>query len=93
MMIRPYNKRVMSFRTGSIQNVTEKDITTKLGIKPIRYSKNEGDGKVTRQWVFTVDNEKFAIWDYKGSAKFNQFSFWGQRDVMGKIFGQANIDR
>ena len=90
-MIRKIKQFGGTHRTGSIQNATVELISRKIGIKPSKVE--SGDGKVTRSWWFSVDGERFAIWDYKGSAKFGQFSFYGQRDVMMKIFGSENIDR
>lgn len=53
-------------KTGSIPSqVTPEMITTLLGFGPDPDG-NDGDGKVTMWWSFTVDGHDCAIWDYKG---------------------------
>ena len=71
-----------SFRTGIITGMSKNVIDSVVGFKGSKIK--SGDGKVTIEWRFYVDGVPCAIWDYKGSAKENQYSAF-----MPVVYGRA----
>ena len=61
-------------KQGGLQDLTQRDIERILGFKA---NVSDGDGKVTAEWFFTIEGSPCAIWDYKGSAKRKEWSFYG----------------
>jgi hypothetical protein len=82
-VIVPVNK-MGDCRTGGLSNITVAEINDLLGFEP-----NVADDpyKVKYSWGFTVDGVRCGIWDYKGSAKYKQFSTWGPAETLKKVFG------
>lgn len=72
-----------SFRTGSIVPIKHTEITKILGIAPDKVNND----KVKKEWRFLVDGIPCAIWDYKGSHKFNQYSCYMPGLVGKALFG------
>ena len=85
MKIKPYNASfVGTHRTGTLNGVTKKMITTILGFKP--NMENDGE-KVTACWQFFADGVLCAILDYKESFKVYEASCYGPAAAFEKIFG------
>jgi len=76
-------------RTGCIRDITAKEISDALGFSSQRTPNHD---KTTKIWRFKVGDLLFAIWDYKGSEKFNQFSCFGNHTVLAQIFGLRYYD-
>jgi hypothetical protein len=85
--IQPITGHFDSCRQGTLRPIKHAEISALLGFQPTRYNEYDGDGKVTMEWKFQIGNAKFAIWDYKGSASFGQFSVFGNAEVLRQIFG------
>lgn len=87
LKVYPHNQRGVS-RNGSLSGITRKEIEAIVG-KPMR-SGPSGDGKVTVEWSFVVGGEPgyCGIWDYKGSAKYNEWSTYGSALVLKALFGE-----
>jgi hypothetical protein len=77
-----------SHRTGTLKNVTVADISRVLGFEA---NIEDDPYKVVNSWGFTVDGERCAIWDYKGSHTYNSFSTFGPRAVFEQLFGMENV--
>ncbi|MDV6032756.1 MAG: hypothetical protein F9B45_22250 [Phycisphaera sp. RhM] len=73
-----------SHRTGSIA-VDWESITETLGFPPNGAA--SADGKVIDRWDFRCDECDCAIWDYKGSHLFDQYSTFGPARVFRHLFG------
>lgn len=73
-----------SHRTGTLRVVSKESITKALGFEP---NVDDDPDKVTASWSFTVDGERCAVWDYKGSFEFGQASTYGPHDALRKVFG------
>jgi hypothetical protein len=76
-----------SFRTGIITGYSKNLINSILLIPGTKVK--SGDGKVTIEWQFIVDGIPCAIWDYKGSAKENQYSAYMPEVIGRSLFGAA----
>lgn len=87
MKIIPFNE-AGSHRTGTLSNVSAKDIKKILG-----FSANVKDdpSKVKYSWGFKADDVECGIWDYKGSHKVNSFSTYGPKNVFVELFGEGNV--
>jgi hypothetical protein len=80
----PLNRLSIGYgRTGTINDIDPKTITAILGFKPKKYSRDDGDGKVTMQWCFMIGGRQFAIWDYRGS----RWSCYGNAQELSALFG------
>lgn len=73
-----------SHKQYQINNITAKEIEKILGFKS---NMSDDDQKVKYSWGFKVNNKKCAIWDYKGSHKYNEFSAWGDYETLVSLFG------
>lgn len=78
-----------SHRTGTLKEVTVADISRVLGFEA---NIEDDPDKVENSWGFTVDGERCAIWDYKGSHTYNSFSTFGPREVFEQLFGKENVE-
>ena len=78
-----------SFRTGIITGMSKDVIDSVVGFKGKKIK--SGDGKVTIEWQFIVDGIPCAIWDYKGSAKYTQYSAY-MPEVIGRSLFAAAYD-
>ena len=80
----PYSGFIGSHRTGNLQNMTAKKISDILGFKP----NSRGDAsKVVSEWLFTYKGVQYAIWDYKGSHRYGQYSTYGPSEGYRELFG------
>ena len=86
LTVKPATHFISSCRTGTLQNITKKEIEERLGFKNKMKRGESIDGKVTQEWRFTVGKLEFAIWDYKGSAKYGQYSTYGDPDTLRLLF-------
>lgn len=72
-------------RTGGLDNITAKQIKDIVGFK----ANGEDDpDKVKYCWAFSMDGKPCAVWDYKGSHKYKQFSTWGPSEALKLVFGE-----
>lgn len=71
-------------KTGTLQSMTVDRINEILGFKP---NVDDDPYKVKYSWQFLVDGELCAVWDWKGSAGFGQFSTYGPSDRLEQLFG------
>ena len=76
-----------SFRTGIITGMSKNVINSVVGFKGEKIK--SGDGKVTVEWRFHVDGVPCAIWDYKGSAKYDQYSAYMPAYIGSALFEAA----
>lgn len=81
----PYDGFIASHKTGEVSNMTPAKISTILGFNP--NGDPSGDGKVVYEWLFTFDGHECAMWDYKGGAKYGEFSTYGPSEVFIALFG------
>jgi len=84
MKVEEYNGFIGSHRTGSLYDINVSTINRILGFEP---NQDDDPDKVVNSWGFIVDGEKCAVWDYKGSHEFGQFSTYGPNEVFEKLFG------
>lgn len=78
---------VGTHRTGSINGLTAAKISKLLGFKP---NMKDDPSKVVNSWQFRVDGKLCAVWDYRGSQKWNEFSTYGDHASLQKVFGDAH---
>lgn len=74
-------------RQGGLHHLTEVAIEAVLGFP----ANVEAYEKVDAEWNFTVDGHRCAIWDYKESARFGLWSFYGPRSVFVQLFGADHV--
>ena len=74
------------YKTGEIVGKTAEEISSKLGFQP---NCDDDEEKVTNSWGFKADEVPCAIWDYKGSHLFKQFSTFGPDRVFRELFGDC----
>lgn len=84
MKVEQYDGWFSSHRTGTLYDINVSTINSILGFEP---NSDDDPDKVVNSWKFTVDGEHCAIWDYKGSHKFGEFSTFGTSDIFEKLFG------
>lgn len=87
MKITKAKEFISSFRTGIITGMSKNVIDSVLLIKGKKVK--SGDGKVTIEWRFQADGVDCAIWDYKGSAKYDQYSAYMPATIGQALFGAA----
>ena len=75
MKIEPTTKFIASHKQGSI-HASKEQIVKVLGFEP---NVDDDAGKVVNSWGFTIDGEDAAIWDWKGSEHFNEFSYFNHK--------------
>ena len=75
MKIEATKKFIASHKQGSI-HATKEQIVKVLGFKP---NVDDDPSKVVNSWGFTIDGEDAAIWDWKGSEYFNEFSYFNPK--------------
>ena len=85
MKIIKANKFFSSSRTGIITGLSKNVINSILSIKGSRVKSY--DSKVTVEWRFHAEGVPCAIWDYKGSAKENQYSVYMPAVIGQSLFG------
>ena len=84
MKVEAYDGHIGSHRTGSLLDINVATISEVLGFEP---NYDDDPDKVVNSWAFTVDDEKCAIWDYKGSHEHGTFSTYGPSEIFEKLFG------
>jgi hypothetical protein len=87
MKITKAKEFISSFRTGIITGMSKNVIDSVVGFKGKKVK--SGDSKVTIEWRFDVDGIPCAIWDYKGSAKYEQYSAYMPATIGQALFGAA----
>ena len=83
------NNQIMSYKQGSLINLTKAQIQRALGFAP---NVQDDEDKVAYSWGFDVDGNPCAIWDYKGSHRFNRWSYYDPAGVLPAIFDRSNIE-
>lgn len=76
-----------SYKQHLICGLSAAQITRLLGFTP---NVTDDPGKVVNSWAFAGNGHQCAIWDWKGSQRFNEFSAFGPADMLREIFG-ANL--
>ncbi len=79
---------VASHKTGRIVGLTKAQIDRILGFKP---NIKDDPYKVKYSWGFNVQGNDCAIWDWKGSHRFNEFSAYGPDAVLRQVFGSNYV--
>ncbi len=85
MIIEPVSK-AGDYACGSLHGLRFEEIVATLGFMP---NVADDPSKVRHSWGFTVDGQRCGIWDYKGSANADQWSFFGPKDVFVRLFSEA----
>ena len=75
MKIKATKKFIASHKQGTL-HATKAQIVKVLGFEP---NVDDDAGKVVNSWGFTIDGEDAAIWDWKGSERFHQFSYFNPK--------------
>lgn len=83
MKIKPFND-IASHKTGGLVGLTKEDVEARIGFPP---NVDDDPYKVRWSWGFTVDGEVCAVWDYKGSADYKEWSAYGSDAALTKVFG------
>lgn len=86
--IMPISNITGTSKTGVLLDISANKISNILGFDP---NVDDDPNKVVNSWGFTYDGIKCAIWDYKGSQFFGQFSTFGPRIVFDKLFGDHYV--
>jgi hypothetical protein len=80
---------VASHKTGRIVGLTKAQIDKVLGFEP---NVDDDPYKVKYSWAFNAGGRDCAIWDWKGSHKLREFSAYGPKEVLSKLFGTSYQD-
>lgn len=80
------NPNAVGYKTGQLNNITVDEIVSVLGFSS---NVNDDPTKVVNSWGATVDDVEIAIWDYKGSHQFGQFSTYGPHETFLSLFGSS----
>lgn len=75
-------------RSGSVNGLSSAEITKLLGVRPMNPN---ADGKVTKEWTFTLDGVECSMWDYKSSGSWKEFSTNGPDGLFRLVFGAAYV--
>ena len=73
-----------SHRTGVLMDMNVETINRILGFES---NVDDDPDKVVNSWRFIADGNECAIWDYKGSHEWGQFSTFGPDYVFEELFG------
>jgi hypothetical protein len=84
MKVEEYDGWFSSHRTGTLYDINVETINRILGFEA---NSDDDPDKVVNSWRFMADEEQCAIWDYKGSHEYGQFSTFGPNEVFEKLFG------
>jgi len=87
MHIRVENWDGLSYKVGTIVNVSVSDMVALLG--PANYG--DDPDKVSHSWRFYVDDQPINVWDWKGSCFMDSWSFYGHPATIAKLFGEDNV--
>lgn len=87
MNIRIENWDGLSYKVGTLANVSVSDMVALLG--PANY--DDDADKVSHSWRFYIDDEPVNIWDWKGSCFMDCWSFYGHPATISLIFGANNV--
>jgi hypothetical protein len=80
---------VHSHKQGTLTGLTKAEIDRALGFS--HTSNGDGGYKVKYDWCFTANSVECAIWDWKGSDKLGEWSFYGPKEVFQNIFGTHHV--
>jgi hypothetical protein len=68
--------------------LSKAEIDSILGFKP---NVEDDPYKVKYSWGFTASKRRCAIWDWKGSYRDGEWSFYGNADIFRKLFGDEHV--
>jgi hypothetical protein len=79
-------------KQGTLKDLSVEEIEYVLGSPNIK----DDPLKVSHSWGFMVTADSGAtyacgIWSYKGSEKYNEWSYYGPRFVFDALFGKQHI--
>jgi len=80
---------ICTYKTGSLHGLTKAQLETILEFQP---NMEVDQYKVRWQYGFTIGTVFCAIWDWKGSADFGDWSTFGEGEVLKVIFGNNYSD-
>jgi len=86
MKIVPTTEGPGTHKTGQLNSMTVARINEILGFTP---NVDDDPFKVKYSWQFLVDGELCAVWDWKGSHSFGQFSTYGPCSKLIEVFGNS----
>jgi hypothetical protein len=87
MHIRVENWNGLSYKIGTLINVSVSDMVALLG--PANY--DDDPDKVSHSWRFYVNDEPVNIWDWYDSCFMDRWSFYGHPATISKLFGENNV--
>lgn len=90
IVIKPASVKVLTYRTGTLRHVNKEDIERELGFAANAHFDPE---KVTHCWAFTVNDTFAAIWDYKGSADYDEWSTYDPNNVLRTVFNPDDVTK
>ena len=81
------------YKQGSLKNLTVEEIEYVLGRPNIK----DDPYKVSHSWGFMVTMDSgvthaCGIWSYKGSEKYNEWSYCGPQFVFDALFGKQHLE-
>jgi hypothetical protein len=79
---------VISHRTCGLRNLNAAEISAALGFPP---NVADDPDKVVDSWSFVADGEPCAVWDYRGSERFDRYSAFGPRKLLESVFGAESV--
>ena len=82
------DKNAGGHKQGSLVGLKKTDIDRILGFKP---NVDDDPYKVKYSWGFTAGGRNCGIWDWKGSWRDGEWSFYGPADTFRKIFGDDHV--
>ena len=77
-----------SYLQHTISGLTALQVSEKIGFPP---NQKDDPAKVVHSWGFKANGSACAVWDWKGSQHFNQFSAFGSRETLCAVFGAEHV--
>lgn len=76
---------------GYLENVTRSELEQTFGT-PWEYEPDHGDGKITTEWIITIDGELATIYDWKRSEApdYNERITWHVGGFSRSVWGYIN---
>lgn len=83
----PYDK-AGDYCQGRITGVSSNLITQRLGFGP---NVKDDPSKVKYSWGFMYKGQRFGIWDYNQSYRYNNFSYYGNKQIIKELFPEYEV--